>query len=109
MQAISESDDGKTVDLAVGQVIELRLKENPTAGFRWQIRRDGAPACRISEDFVEPAPKDNPPVPGQGGTHVWRIEGVQAGACNMALTYARGWEADRPPATTFRLHIQVTG
>ena len=109
MQAISESYDGKTVDLPVGQVIELRLKENPTTGFRWQIRSDGAPACRITEDFMQPATKDGPSVPGQGGTHVWRIEGVQIGACEMALSYARGWEADRPPAATFSVHIHVTG
>jgi inhibitor of cysteine peptidase len=108
MQAISESYDGKTVDLAVGQVIELRLKENPTTGFRWQFRRDGTPACRITEDFMEPATKDSPPVPGKPGTHVWRIAGVQAGTCDMALTYARSWETDRPPAMTFGLHVHVT-
>jgi inhibitor of cysteine peptidase len=108
MQAISESFDGKTVDLAVGQVIELRLKENPTTGFRWQLRHDGTPACRITEDFIEPATTERAPVPGRGGTHVWRIEGVQAGTCDMALTYARNWEASRPPAMTFEVHVHVT-
>ncbi len=109
MQAISESFNGKIVDLAVGHVIELRLKENPTTGFRWQVGRDGAPACRIVADFIEPAIKDSPPAPGQGGTHVWRIEGIQAGTCEMMLAYARGWETDRPPATTFDINIHVTG
>lgn len=109
MQAIGESHDGKTVDLAVGQVIELRLKENPTTGFRWQIRRDGAPACRITEDFIEPATKNSPPVPGQGSSHVWRIEGVQVGTCDMALTYARSWEVDRAPAINFSVHMHVIG
>jgi hypothetical protein len=73
MQAISESFDGKTVDLSVGQVIELRLKENPTTGFRWQLRRDGTPACRITEDFIEPATTERAPVPGRGSTHVWHV------------------------------------
>ena len=109
MQAISESYNGKMVDLAVGHMIELRLKENPTAGFRWQVGRDGAPACRIVADFIEPAIKDGPPMPGQGGTHVWRIEGVQAGTCEVMLAYARGWETDRAPAMTFDMNIHVTG
>jgi inhibitor of cysteine peptidase len=109
MEAISEAHDGKTVDLGVGQVIELRLKENPTTGFRWEVRRDGAPACRITADFLEPAAKDGLPVPGRGGTHVWRIEGVQVGVCDLSLAYARSWEAARPPATTFGVHIHVTG
>ena len=109
MQTISESYDGKMVDLAVGQMVELRLKENPTTGFRWQIGRDGTPACRITDDFTEPANKDSLPAPGQGGTHIWRIEGVQAGVCNMALTYGRAWETGRTPAMTFEVQIYVTG
>ncbi len=109
MQAITETDNGKMVDLTVGHMIELRLKENPTTGFRWQVGRDGAPACRIVADFIEPPTGVNPPMPGQGGTHVWRIEGVQAGTCEMTLAYARGWETDRPPAMTFHMNIHVTG
>ena len=109
MQAISENYDGKTVNVTVGEVIELRLKENPTTGFRWQIHRDGAPACRITQDFIEPPAMVSPPVPGQGGTHVWRIESVQIGACDVALTYTRAWEANRPPAMSFGVHIQVLG
>jgi inhibitor of cysteine peptidase len=107
MQAIGESSDGKTVDLAVGQVMELRLAENPTTGFRWQLHRDGTPVCRITADFTEPATNEGPSIPGKSGTHVWRIEAVQPGSGDMALTYARNWEASRPTAMSFTLHIHV--
>ena len=41
---------GKTVDLPIGQVIELRLAENPTTGFKWSFVSKGEPACKIIGD-----------------------------------------------------------
>jgi inhibitor of cysteine peptidase len=106
MLAIDEAQTGQTVDLAVGQVIELRLKENPTTGFQWQVRRDGAPNCRVVTDSREPGAAT--PLPGKGGTHIWRIEGARVGICEMELAYIRPWESDRPPGTTFTVRIRVT-
>ena len=108
MLVIGEASAGQTVSLAVGQVIELRLKETPTTGFRWSFRQTGEPACRIKEDFVEGVPSARPQPLGQGTTHVWRIEGVRAGVCDVALMYGRPWESDRPPARTFDVRIDVT-
>lgn len=107
MLEIAEAFAGQTVALPVGQVVELRLQENPTTGFRWQFRQNGEPACRINEDFVETAASGHPP-PGQGATHVWRIEGVQVGTCDVALDYVRSWERGQPPARTFEVRISVT-
>ncbi|MSP00350.1 MAG: peptidase inhibitor I42 [Acetobacteraceae bacterium] len=108
MLAIDEAFAGQTVSIPVGQVIELRLKENPTTGFRWLFRQDGAPACRIKEDFLETAGETPPPRPGQGATHVWRIEAVKAGVCDLALTLGRPWESSLPPAGQFDVRINVT-
>jgi inhibitor of cysteine peptidase len=108
MQAITETSDGSTITLAVGQMVELRLKENPTTGFRWRLQRDGAPACRIVSDALEPPAAEGPPVPGRGGTHVWHIQAVQVGLCDLALTYERGWQPD-PAAVTFSVHLHVAG
>jgi inhibitor of cysteine peptidase len=103
MVPIDEASAGRTIDIGVGEVIELRLKENPTTGFRWQVSQDPGPACRIAEDHAEPVPAGPP---GQGTTHVWRIEAVQPGVCDLALTYGRQWEASAP-ANRFDVHIAV--
>ncbi len=39
MIVVDQSASGQTLDLPVGQVIELRLAENPTTGFRWTVVR----------------------------------------------------------------------
>jgi inhibitor of cysteine peptidase len=97
MRALDASHDGATITLAAGEMIELRLEENPTTGFRWRI--EGAPACRVTEDFFEPGPKQA----GAGGTHVWRI--TADGDAELVLAYARPW--DGRPARRFAVHIRV--
>ena len=39
MLEIAEALMGQTVQVSVGQVAELRLKENPTTGYRYRIER----------------------------------------------------------------------
>ncbi|MCW3474146.1 protease inhibitor I42 family protein [Limobrevibacterium gyesilva] len=107
MLTIAEAASGQTVDLPVGQVIELRLQENPTTGFRWHFEKRGEPVCKLADDFLERP--EGATVPGQGGTHVWRIEGVQPGTCDMALAYTRAWDPGSKPAATFSVRIRVTG
>jgi predicted secreted protein len=103
MLLLDDSAAGQAVHLAVGQVIELRLAENPTTGFVWSVVRDGAPACAvISEGFA--APQAAPP--GQGGRKTWRIEGRQAGDCDILLVNRRPFEP-RGAQRDFVLHVRV--
>ena len=104
MLQIDESFLDRTVSLPVGQVIELRLKENPTTGFRWSIAADGAPACAVVADSFERRPSP----PGAGGEHAWRIKAVRAGTCHLELIYRRPFEPGVPPARSFALDVQVT-
>jgi inhibitor of cysteine peptidase len=93
---------GRTIDLAVGQVMELRLAENPTTGFRWNFVSTGAPSCVVVDDtFQTPGGP-----PGQGGMREWRIEGMQPGECDIALHYRRSFEQS-PPSRSFTLHVGV--
>ena len=49
MQVIGEAADGTTIELRVGEAAELRLGENASTGFRWQVRQ----ACQaIPQGFV---------------------------------------------------------
>ena len=99
---VDQSQSGQTLDLAVGQVIELRLAENPTTGYRWAFVTDGAPACAVVGDRFEGS---NGP-PGQGGEHSWTIKGVQPGTCGIAMQYRRSFQPDAP-ARSFELHVRV--
>jgi inhibitor of cysteine peptidase len=105
MITLDETASGTSVDLNVGQMVELRLPENRSTGYRWRIESDGGPACHIVDAGMPALPDGGP---GVGGMHLWRIEGAQAGQCNVALAYARPWETGVAPVRSFTLHVAVS-
>ena len=103
MITIDQAQSGHTVDLPVGQVMELRLAENPTTGYRWAFTDKCEPACVVVGDrFERPAGP-----PGAGGQHVWQIKGASPGVCDIAMQYRRSFQRDAP-AQSFTLHVRVT-
>jgi inhibitor of cysteine peptidase len=104
MLHIDESFLDRVVRVPVGQVIELRLKENPATGFRWSFAADGAPACQIVADAFEPGAAR----PGAGGEHAWQIAAVHAGSCRVELVYRRPFAPSAPPAREFSVEVDVT-
>ena len=103
MVVVDQGQSGQTVNLPLGQVIELRLAENPTTGYRWAFVTDGAPACAVVGDRFE----SGSATPGQGGEHSWTIKGVQPGTCGIAMQYRRSFQPDAP-ARLFELQVGVT-
>jgi len=105
MLHIDDASAGKTVQVPVGDSIELRLQENPTSGFHWRVHLSATSVCQIKEDRLE-APAL--PTPGLGGAHIWRIETARTGICDVSVIYGRAWEKDQRPAKTFEVRINVT-
>ena len=103
MILVDQTSSGQTVDLPVGQVMEVRLTENPTTGYRWRMIMNGAPACVMVNDRFQ-APSGPP---GKGGEHIWLIKGAAIGTCDIAMQYRRGFEPD-VGARSFALHVRVT-
>ena len=102
MIVLDQNNSGQSLDLRIGQVMELRLAENPTTGYRWAFLRNGQPYCVVVNDrFDTPGGP-----PGRGGEHIWRIEGAAAGECDIAMQYSRGFQADSV-ARSFTLHVNV--
>jgi inhibitor of cysteine peptidase len=99
---VDQSYAGKSIDLPVGQTVEIRLQENPSTGFRWSIASDGTPQCTVVADSYQ----SQPGPPGQAGVHVWDLRGVQPGQCTFEVRYSRSWE-HVPAAQDFVLHVRV--
>lgn len=104
MLHIDETALDRTLRLPVGQVIELRLKENPSTGFHWSFAADGRPACTVIGDRFE-RPKGPP---GAAGEHAWQIRAVRTGTCRLRLLYRRPFEPEAPPARIFTFDVEVT-
>ncbi|HEV2237906.1 MAG TPA: protease inhibitor I42 family protein, partial [Ktedonobacterales bacterium] len=103
MLELDEAAHDTEATLRVGQELLLRLPEQPTTGFQWEVTVDGAPACALVDTAFEPPAGP----PGGSGRRVWRFRAIQAGAGRIALRYGRPWEAAAPTARAFALRLRV--
>lgn len=104
MRTYTETDDGTTVSLVVGEQFEARLAENTSTGHRWQLVDIDLDVIEVIRD--EPIPPATA-VPGASGAHVWIFRARAPGQAPLALAYRRSWESDAP-AQTFSLDVRVT-
>jgi inhibitor of cysteine peptidase len=103
---VDKSDNGKTVTLAQGDILELSLDENPSTGYEWQAKKKPDEAVLAKRSDAYKAPKQtNPPMVGAGGVHTWRYEAVGAG--KTALSFDYNPPGGGKPAETFSLSVIV--
>jgi inhibitor of cysteine peptidase len=100
---VDRSYNGREVTLAMGDVMEITLEENPSTGYRWDLKVKPEPACSQVKNWF----KATGGPPGSGGTHHWQFQAVRPGAAEINLEYRRPWEKDTPPRETFKLRVQV--
>jgi predicted secreted protein len=101
---VDESANGQSVELGVGETLVIRLPENRTAGFRWQIEDGGQSVGSLEADAHEAAAGP----PGRGGTRVLSFRAERPGEGEIKLAYRRPWEANAPPARTFTMRVRVS-
>jgi inhibitor of cysteine peptidase len=103
MMHVDQSYNGHEVTLAVGQVMEVSLSENPTTGFRWDLKTKAEPACElVASTFASSGGH-----PGNGGIHRWQFRAVRPGSGEIELEYRRSWEKDAAPAKVYKLGVRV--
>jgi inhibitor of cysteine peptidase len=100
---IDETSNGQTLEAALGQTLEICLKENPTTGFRWRMAQADGPVTTLLRDAFEPGRQ----APGQPGIHRWQFKVVAAGSGPVRFVYRRSWEDDAAAARVFTVTLRV--
>lgn len=78
----------------VGKEFEVRMKSNPSTGFKWMwVNRGLAAADSVDFKFVTGEQK-SPIMCGAGGTEVWTFKAKKTGADSLKFYYVRPWEKE---------------
>lgn len=101
---LTEADDGRTQQLAVGQELQVSLEANPTTGYRWAIDGDLPPEL---EQVGEPEYKADSSAIGSGGRETWIFSAVKSGSAALRLKYWRSFEPTVEPVATFSASVMV--
>lgn len=79
-------DNGKNVSIPVGTGFTLRLPENPTTGYMWNMTRPQGLAID-KDEFIAPDTK----LVGAGGTREWVFSCKERGPTLVHAEYRRPW------------------
>ena len=104
MFVLNETANGETVSFEAGRAFALRLEENPSTGYAWNLTvTEGL--IQDSEDF-EPASGDGGLV-GAPGVHTWTFHGETPGTYMIEGIYARPWEEPTGAEERFNLTVEI--
>lgn len=105
MKTFSRSDQGTVPVLTPGESFAVRLDENPTTGYIWEVETLTAGVLELErEEFVQ-EPTD-PEVVGRGGTKVFVFKTRDSGTGELALRHHRPW-LKGDPLDRFVLKVEV--
>lgn len=101
---LTEADNGRSIELSVGDVLQIRLFENPTTGYRWRIER--IEHSILTERDVT-SEKSDAPVPGAGRYIIFVLNAEHVGATQLHFKRWQQWEGDVDQR--FNITISVHG
>jgi inhibitor of cysteine peptidase len=102
---LNEADDGRTIKVLAGAKVFVRLRGNPTTGFRWQLAEKPGDTLEPLVDEEYAPDRGKPAAVGSGGSFTFAFRAVKPGSGVIRLAYRRPWEKDKKPAQTFSVTI----
>lgn len=100
---LSESDNGKTIELKSGEQISIDLHENATTGYRWVLETSDVRVVVIQTgDFSSKAA-----LVGAGGRTAWIVKAVAAGTAELRGKRWRQWEGETSVKERYLVTVHV--
>lgn len=110
---LGPEDNGREVWVLVGDIMALRLPENPTTGVRWMIDEEST-SFEVTADGYQPADTGNEnewrePGIGAAATRVLTFTMREPGRVELRLRRLQVWEGDSTTDATFAITCHIGG
>jgi len=100
----------KDLSIDIGDSVAVVLCSNPTTGFEWgEAQIKDSSILELVARSYEPGDgaKQNPPIPGSGGTEVLTFQAVDIGKSTVTMEYSQPWEDGQKANWTFVMTVTV--
>ena len=101
---LTEFDKGKRLKVGQGALIVIKLKENPTTGYRWAIDNVDGQVLQSERAGFDVGKGGGV---GGGGERTFSFTSRQTGTATIQLKLRREWEGDRSIIDRFTVIIEV--
>lgn len=103
VETLTAADNGKTVELRVGDVLALRLRENAATGYRWSMDNLDDKLVTLSEERFVPESQ----AVGSGGDVQWTLKANAPGLTQVRLKRWRQWEGEASIQERFAVNLRI--
>ena len=105
-KVITENYNGKTIQIPHGHSFCLKLMENPSTGYSWQLGLSKG-LKQLSSKYYSPDDSGQRSMVGASGFHAWKIKATARGCQQIKGIYKRSWEKVTGKEHTFILNVKV--
>jgi inhibitor of cysteine peptidase len=100
---LNENDSGKTVEIHVGDKLDVILPGNPTTGYAWELfMSDSNVLSLVKREFFA-----NNKAMGSSGVEIIKLQAIAAGNSEVKMIYHRSFEPNVPPLKTFKVIVSI--
>ncbi len=99
--SLTGSDNGKTIQVHVGDEIDIALASSPGTGYEWTVEKSDAKLLTLKQSNFSASNSS----PGSGGTQTFTFVAKSAGTVNLQLKYWRRFEGDKSITQRFAVTI----
>jgi predicted secreted protein len=101
----SPSPVARSVSVAKGGTVVVRLCSNPSTGFEWEDAEIAPPSilAERTREFIPPGIT----MPGGASLEQWTFEALTCGTCTISMGYSRPWEGAEKDVWQFELEVTV--
>lgn len=101
--SLTEHHSDGLVEVRAGDIVAIRLPENPATGFRWDVDVVEGPLQLVDERYE----LGDPRAVGGGGAHVFSLQADTPGQGAAELKHWREWEGERSVTRRFRCTVAI--
>lgn len=102
MVSVAQDNNGDIIPVDMHTEIRIRLPENPTTGYSWNVTSADGLAI-TGDEYIAPEEER----PGAGGTHIWTMEPKETGIVTFSAVYVRPWEEVQPDDERYTVTFYV--
>ena len=100
---VTEANNGTSIDAEVGDTIVVRLSDNPTTGYRWDLEPVTGESLVLDDSGYEPSVG----AVGSGGVATWSLRATAEGTTTVALKRWRPWEGNASVLDRFAVTVEA--
>jgi inhibitor of cysteine peptidase len=102
MIVLRHEDNASEIELDADGTLVVRLPENATTGFQWEVVERPNDVELVADTPIAPALARA----GEAGEHEFCFRALRAPAGRLVLELRRSWEHGRPPLDTFAVTVR---